>query len=197
MKTLNELKKYAKNTMTPIIRPKSAKFLCNLCREMKPKFILEIGTAIGYSASLMLNACKISHIVTIEKDERMAEIAKTTFKERKQERRASLIVADAFDTIKQLVNQGKKFDLIFLDGPKGQYFKYLPFLKQLISSNGCLLADDVLFHGYVKKNGDPGHKHRTIVNSLRAFIDNLMQDERFTTQLIEIEDGLLLSRAKK
>lgn len=195
MKTFFQLKSFAKKNIIPIIRPKSAKMLRNFCRVKKPKKILEIGTAIGYSTSIMLDAFKQAFVVTIEKDEKMAEIAKQTFKDRNLEEKVKLIESDAFVALNKLQNE--KFDFIFLDGPKGQYFKYLPLLKGMLNINGFLLADDVLFHGYVKKEGDPGHKHRTIVASLRAFINDLSSDSNFETKLFEYEDGLLLCQRVK
>ncbi len=195
MKTFFQLKRFAKKNIIPIIRPKSAKMLRNFCRVKKPKKILEIGTAIGYSTSIMLDAFKQAFVVTIEKDEKMAEIAKQTFKDRNLEEKVKLIESDAFVALNKLQNE--KFDFIFLDGPKGQYFKYLPLLKSMLNINGFLLADDVLFHGYVKKEGDPGHKHRTIVASLRAFINDLSSDSNFETKLFEYEDGLLLCQRVK
>ncbi len=195
MKTLFELKRFAKDNKIAVIRPKSAKMLRSLCRENKPKKILEIGTAIGYSASIMLNASKSANILTIEKDEQMAKIARQTFLERNSSQRITLIEGDAFDVLNDLKNE--KFDFIFLDGPKGQYFKYLPLLKKMLNLNGFLLADDVLFHGYVKKVGDPGHKHRTIVASLRSFISDLTIDKNFKTTLYDFEDGLILSQRVK
>ena len=195
MKTFFQLKRFAKKNIIPIIRPKSAKMLRNFCRVKKPKKILEIGTAIGYSTSIMLDAFKQAFVVTIEKDEKMAEIAKQTFKDRNLEEKVKLIESDAFVALNKLQNE--KFDFIFLDGPKGQYFKYLPLLKSMLNIKGFLLADDVLFHGYVKKDGDPGHKHRTIVASLRAFINDLSSDSNFETKLFEYEDGLLLCQRVK
>lgn len=192
MKTLKELRAYAQSTMTPIIRPQSAKILKELCQTRAPKRILEIGTAIGYSASLMLLYCPKAEVVTIEKDPQMIAFARQTFKLRGLEKRVTLMQTDAMVALEKLSSDGEKFDLIFLDGPKGQYFKYLPLLKGLLASKGVLLADDVLFHGYVKMPGDPGHKHRTIVASLRSFISDLQQDKAFSAKLIEIEDGLLL-----
>ncbi len=195
MKTFFELKKFAKENMIPIIRPKSAKLLRDFCRNKKPKRILEIGTAIGYSSALMLHASKDSFVTTIEKDEAMANIARQTFKERNLLKKVRLIENDAFVALNKLKNE--KFDFIFLDGPKGQYFKYLSLLKNMMGVNGYLLADDVLFHGYVKKEGDPGHKHRTIVASLRSFIKDLTFDPNFATELFEYEDGLLLCQRLK
>ena len=195
MKTFFELKKFAKENMIPIIRPKSAKLLRDFCRDKKPKRILEIGTAIGYSSALMLHASKDSFVITIEKDEDMAKIARQTFDERNLNENVLLIESDAFVALNNLQNE--KFDFIFLDGPKGQYFKYLPLLKNLLNVNGYMLADDILFHGYVKKTGDPGHKHRTIVASLRSFIKDLTLDSNFKTKLFEYEDGLLLCQRLK
>lgn len=192
MKTLFELKKYAKLNKIPIIRPQSQKILRDLCLQKRPNKILEIGTAIGFSGSVMLSACPKAKLMTIEKDENMVQIAKQTFQDRKIEKKVEIFCDDAFEVLNDLRKDKSKFDFIFLDGPKGQYFKYLPILKDLLNKNGCLLADDIIFHGYVLKEGDPGHKHRTIVASLRAFIRDLENDKNFKTQFLKIEDGLLV-----
>ena len=97
------------------------------------------------------------------------------------------------NVITDLARQQKKFDLIFLDGPKGQYFKYLPYLKSMLNLGGYLVADDVLFHGYVKQE-NVGHKHRTIVNSLKNYLADLDADPSFSHELIEMEDGLSVAQ---
>ena len=107
--------------------------------------------------------------------------------------RANVICGDAFDVIRNLCDANKKYDLIFLDGPKGQYIKYLPYLKSLLNVGGVLIADNIFFHGLVEKEGMVAHKHRTIVYNLREFIDTITHDENLSTEIFHIGDGLSLS----
>ena len=192
---LQEIKDYAEKNWVPILRDKSANFLCKLIDELKPKNILEIGTCIGYSGILMLNACKESFLTTIEIDKNRALQALKNFKEAKLHKRVTLINEDAKMVISKLLNQGKRFDFILLDGPKGQYINYLPILKKLIAKGGVIFADDILYHGMVKE-GYPKHKHRTIIFRLREFIDQITHDNDLKTQIYEIEDGFSVSYRK-
>lgn len=192
---LQELEKIARKNWVPILRDKSADFLCKVVSEQKPKKILEIGTCIGYSGILMLRSVKDAFLVTIEKDAKRADQAKENFKKEGFAERVEVLNEDAAETIKRLKDSGEKFDFIFLDGPKGQYVNYLPFLKSILNKGGILFADDIFYHGLVKE-GYPKHKHRTIVFRLREFIEKITADPNFETKLIEIEDGISISQLK-
>ena len=180
----------------PFIRDKSAKVLFEICQKEKPKNILEIGTAVGYSALLMLEGAKESFVTTIEKDEKRAQEAKVNFEKNGVKERVDLIVGDAGEVLPQLEDEGKEFDLIFLDGPKGQYLRYLPHLKKMLCKGGLLVADNVLLHGWVKGEEFVKHKHRSMVVNLRKFLKCLEEDHDFDSKLLEIEDGITISRKK-
>lgn len=180
----------------PFIRDKSAKVLFEICQKEKPKNILEIGTAVGYSALLMLEGAKDAFITTIEKDNERAQQAMTNFEKNGVKERVDLIVGDAGEVLPQLEDEGKEFDLIFLDGPKGQYLRYLPHLKKMLCKGGLLVADNVLLHGWVKGEEFVKHKHRSMVVNLRKFLKALEEDCDFDSKLLEIEDGMTISRKK-
>lgn len=180
----------------PFIRDESAKVLFEICQTEKPKNILEIGTAVGYSALLMLEGAKDAFITTIEKDNERAQQAMTNFEKNGVKERVDLIVGDAGEVLPQLEDEGKEFDLIFLDGPKGQYLRYLPHLKKMLCKGGLLVADNVLLHGWVKGEEFVKHKHRSMVVNLRKFLKCLEEDHDFDSKLLEIEDGMTISRKK-
>ena len=180
----------------PFIRDESAKILFEICQTEKPKNILEIGTAVGYSALLMLEGAKDAFITTIEKDNERAQQAMTNFEKNGVKERVDLIVGDAGEVLPQLEDEGKEFDLIFLDGPKGQYLRYLPHLKEMLCKGGLLVADNVLLHGWVKGEEFVKHKHRSMVVNLRKFLKCLEEDHDFDSKLLEIEDGITISRKK-
>ena len=186
---------FSEHKYIPILRSQSLQLLKEVGEKQEPKQILEIGTFIGYSACVMLDSCKESFVTTLEIDEKNAKDANINLESNGFSGRFKVINCDAFDFLQQ--NQDKRYDLIFLDGPKGQYFKYLPYLKKMLNENGVLFADDVLFHGLVKKEGPIIHKHRTIVTNLRKYIEAVSNDEDFETTLYDFEDGVCLSVKKR
>ena len=182
---------FEKDEYVPIMKDESMSFLSQLCAREKPKRILEIGTYIGYSASIMLTACDATEI-TLEKNAENAELARKNlalFGER-----VTVETSDAFLYIAR--DDIGKFDLIFLDGPKAQYINYLPFLKELLNEGGVLVADNVYFHGLVRQAGEVKHKLRTIVVNLRKFIDAICLDEDLESEILNIGDGLSVSRKR-
>lgn len=190
-----EILSFARKNWVPVLRDRSADFLCEVVKKEKPKKILEIGTCLGYSGILMLENSQESFLVTVEKDKEKSREALQNFSQAGLLDRVEVINQDAMEVIQNLVKNEQKFDLIFLDGPKGQYVKYLPNLKQLLNRGGILFADDIYYHGLVKQ-GYPKHKHRTIVYRLREFIDLITNDKEFETFLFDIDDGISLSYLK-
>lgn len=193
---IEQIKQLSKQKWVPILREKSADFLCDLVALVQPKSILEIGTCLGYSGVLMLASAPQAQLVTVEIDAQNFHEAQQTFADENMSQRATLINDDAINVLTKLHADHSKFDLIFLDGPKGQYFRYLPYLKQMLNLGGYLIADDVLFHGYVQQE-TVGHKHRTIVNSLKSYLSDLDSDPSFRHELIEMEDGLSVAQLIK
>lgn len=190
-KVLKELKIYAQKNYVPIIREKSAVLLQNTIANLKPNLVLEIGTAIGYSTSLIFDANKSCKITTVEKNEELYKIACNTFEKRGMP--VNAILQDAANVLLQLVQKDEKFDFIFLDGPKGQYIKYLPLCKQLLNDKGVLFADNINHNGMVFSGQQVPHKTRTMIVNLRKFVDSVLSDPSFSTQIFEIEDGVLIS----
>lgn len=175
-----------------LLRDGVDKFLSDFCKQNNPKSVLEIGTAFGYSAYVLLSSCDCN-LISIEKDQNKVLIAKQNLKNAGFEGRFQILYGDAGDLIATLE---QKFDLIFLDGPKGQYVKYLPILKNLLMPKGTLIADNVYFQGRVLAQGFVPHKHRTIVVNLRKFLDQICIDPDFQTRVLDIGDGISVSKLK-
>lgn len=191
--TLEEIANRAREGYIPIIRDNTAQALIKVCKEKNPKRILEIGTAIGYSGLLMLQNCQ-AFLYTIEKDEQRLAEAEKNFKLFGQEARVKLILDDALIALEKLCNDNEKFDLIFLDGAKGQYIKYYPLIKKLLNHDGILFTDNIYMHGMVKSEGKIAHKHRSMVVNLRKYIELLKNDKDFTTNFYDIDDGYSISK---
>lgn len=191
-----EIESAAKQNYLPIIRPQTLQRLLQTLKQNNCTKILEVGSFYGYSATKMLQQNDSATLVTIEKLPQNALVAEQTFKDEKVAERAEIICEDAQIALKKLCLQNKKFDFVFLDGPKGQYIKHLPLIKSMLEKGGVIFADDVLFHGYVKQD-IVKHKHRTIVNNLKKFISQIQNDKDFESQLFEIEDGFLIAKKIK
>ncbi len=194
MKNKEEFAGFKEHEYRPIVREKSIEFLESLIKEHKPKKILEIGTFIGYSASVMLEADKENFVCTIEKDENNAKDAVKNLNELGFAGRFEVVCCDAFDFLQQ--HQQEKYDFIFLDGPKGQYIKYLPYLKSIMNAGAILLADDILFYGLVRGAEKVEHKHRALVNNLRKFLDAISNDDELETTIYDFANGMSLSKKK-
>lgn len=185
---------FDKHEYNPVVRPQTQKLLIGVLQKHHPKKILEIGTYLGYSAYVMLCTCQDATLTTLEKDEQNFQFAKQNLEEFSS--RVNLQCCDAIDFLSSAQNGTEKFDFIFLDGPKGQYVKYLPMLKKILAKGGVLFADDVMFYGKVESGEKIEHKHRSIVNNLRKFLADITSDNDFETQIFEIEDGVSISVKK-
>lgn len=188
---------YARENHIPVLLDDTAKLLFSKINNQKPKNVLEIGTAIGYSGTLILNAsnCKLT---TIEKDEASFNLAKHHFEKFGLTNRVNQILGDALEELNNLVKLNKKFDFIFLDGPKGQYIKYLPILKQLINNSGVLFADNVFFKRMIFIEGTIPHRKRTIVVNLRKFLETVKTDNNFyNVEILDVGDGVLIANYKE
>lgn len=185
---------YAKNNYVPIIRDESAKYLYNFVKENKIKNVLEIGTAIGYSGSIILSA-GAEKLTTIDINHDYLNIAKNTFEKCGFSDFVSVYEEDAKLVLPRLCEKCEKFDMVFLDGAKGQYIRYLPVLTKLLSQGGVIFADNVLLHGLVEKDGVVPHRKRTMVVNLREYL-NVVNEYPYETELIRLEDGIAITRYK-
>lgn len=190
---LEELREYAKENDVPIIRRETESFIRVLLNIKQPKKILEIGTAIGYSAIFMAG-CAESEIVTIENYEKRILQAEKNIKKADMQERIRLLKGDAGEIIKTLEGS---FDMIFLDAAKAQYIEMLPHLLRLLAPNGILLADNVLQDGnLVQSRFITERRQRTIHERMREFLWEIKHNEMLKTSVLTVGDGLSLSVKK-
>ena len=188
---LEQIETTAKNNNVPVLRTKSQEVLVHLVKTKNPKTILEFGTAVGVSAILMLNASNAT-IDTIEIDQERAHQAKENLQSLNLANRANVLVGDAIVLCEQLQQRNKKYDFVFLDSAKGQYVKLLPYILNLLNPGGVLVADNVLFRGYVY--GNCPKRFKTISKRLKQFIENCKSEKQLKdVEVINIEDGLLVA----
>lgn len=183
---------YAKNNFVPIIREKSAKYLYDFVKNNNRKNVLEIGTAIGFSGSIIIGA-GAEHLTTIDINEDYLNMAKNTFEKMNIANKVSIFHGDAFEYIQKFSKENRKFDMIFLDGAKGQYVNYLPILAELLDRDGVIFADNVLLHGMVESTEPIPHKKRTMVVNLRKYL-SLVNNYPYQTELIRLEDGIAITK---
>lgn len=184
----------------PIIREESHNKLIEIVKRVNPKTILEIGTAVGYSGMLMLEACPDAKLITIELQKDKAIEAKNNFINAGFEDRVTIINGDCNQEISMMVAEGNYdnyFDFVFLDGPKAQYIKMLESLMILTKGGGTILADNVLFRGYVKDKSLMPRRFKTIVKRLNEFLQAVETREDIESHtLYEIEDGMIEFKIK-
>lgn len=184
----------------PIIREESHNKLIEIVKKVNPKTILEIGTAVGYSGILMLKACPNATLITIELKEDTAREAKQNFIDAGLDNRVTIINGDCMQELSIMVAEGNYdnyFDFVFLDGPKAQYIKMLESLMILTKGGGTILADNVLFRGYVKDKSLMPRRFKTIVKRLNEFLQAVeTRDDIESHTLYEIEDGMIEFKIK-
>ena len=186
---IEEIKKKALEEKVPIIMDDTLDVMSKYLLELKPKNILEIGAAVGYSsicfASLLGEKCLID---TIERNEERANKAKKNINETGLNNIINLYEGDALEILPKLNN---KYDAIFIDAAKGKYPFFLKESLRLLNSNGIIFADNVLYKGYVLGEYNE-HKHRTAVRNLREFIKDATDDSDLDTKILEVGDGLAI-----
>ena len=188
-----EMERFAGANNVPIIEFESIKFIMKYIKLNKVKSILELGTAIGYSAILMANANDFCEITTIEKDvQRYREAVKNVNKSG-FDKRIEVVYNDALE-----VNlAGHKYDLIFIDAAKGQYIKYFEKFCNYLNPGGVIITDNLDFHGLVKNKGAIKSKNvRGIVTKIENYIEFLKNNKDFVTKFYDIGDGLSVSFKK-
>lgn len=192
---LDELEAYSKKTQVPIIRKETQSLIRTLLVMNKPKRILEVGTAIGFSALFMREFMpKDGHITTIEKYEKRIPLARENFKRFDTDERITLIEGDAADVLKQLEGP---FDFIFMDAAKGQYIHFLPEVLRLLETGGVLLSDNVLQDGdVIQSRFAVTRRDRTIHKRMRDYLYTLKKHEQLETAILTLGDGVALSVKK-
>ncbi|MDD6770268.1 MAG: O-methyltransferase [Inconstantimicrobium porci] len=191
---LLELRKYAEENNVPIVQKETARFLEVMLGIIRPNSILELGTAIGYSAMLMYNSAGTDPIVTtIERSEEMISIAKGNITKYNLEDRINIKEGDCLDIIKELDG---KYDVIFLDAAKGHYNQLLEQCLRLLNDDGVIIADNVLFRGMVASDDLVKRRKITIVKRMRTYLDMVSSDDRLITTVIPMGDGIAVTRRR-
>lgn len=190
-----EMEKYAAENNVPIIEKKSIVYIMKYIKEHSVKNILEIGSAIGYSAILMASSSKDTVVTTIERDEaRYMECLKNV-KKCNMEKKINVVYQDALELN---LSEELKYDLIFIDAAKGQYTKFFEKYKNFLNPNGAIITDNINFHGYVGESSklDKGNL-KSLVEKIEGYIEFLKTNEEFDTKFLNIGDGLSISTWKE
>ncbi len=189
---LSEIQREALDNFVPIIRPETVNLLQMLIKMNAPKRILEVGTAVGFSANLMAEAAgEDCTIITIENYEPRIPIANANFKRTGRDKQITLLEGDAMDILPTL---NESFDFIFMDAAKGQYINFWPEIKRLIADGGVVVTDNVLQDGdIIESRYAITRRNRTIHKRMRDYLYELTHDEDFSTTILPLGDGVSIS----
>lgn len=178
----------------PIVQKQTEQLLLTMLELKKPSRILEIGTAVGYSAILMANYLPPeSKIITVERYKKHADIAIDNIFAAGYEKRIQVIEGEAAEVLHWLDGS---FDFVFLDAAKGQYIEFLPDILRLLSSGGVIFSDNILYKGMLEDDEKVIRRKITIVKRLKMYLDEIMTNEELTTSIIPIGDGVAISVKK-
>jgi predicted O-methyltransferase YrrM len=184
---------YAEENNVPIMEKEGLKFLLDYIKSNNVKSILEIGSAIGYSAINMALVNNNVTVTTIERDETRYLEALKNIKRFNLDKRINLILADALE-----INLDEKYDLVFIDAAKGQYIKFFEKYSNNVKNDGTIISDNIYFHGLTEQASRIEKKNlRQLVDKIRKYILFLMENENFKTEFLKIGDGLAVSRRRE
>ena len=191
METIEQIRQKAISNHIPIIMDETLKEVGKILQELKPKAILEIGTAVGYSAIRFSKyLSEDGYIDTIERDSERVKEAKQNVANLNLENKIHIFEGDALEILPKL---NDPYDVVFIDAAKGKYPIFLNEALRMLRNNGIILADNVLYKGYVMSDYNK-HKQRTAVRGLREFLKNLQENKNLSTEILETGDGLAISR---
>lgn len=193
--TILDMEQYASDYNVPIIEKKSIAFIMKYIKAKNIKSVLEIGSAIGYSAILMASSTPDVVVTTIERDEtRYMECLKNV-KKCEMEKKITVVFQDALELN---LSDDLKYDLIFIDAAKGQYTKFFEKYKHFLNPNGTIITDNIKFHGYVGESSklDKGNL-KSLVEKIESYVDFLKNNSEFDTKFYDVGDGLSVSTWKK
>lgn len=190
---LEKIKEKALINHIPIIMDDTLEVVDKILKDVKPKKILEIGTAVGYSAMCFSEYLQEDGIIdTIERDIERVKEAKENIIKVEVEEKINIIEGDAVEILPTLKG---KYDMIFIDAAKGKYPFFLKESLRMLKEKGVILADNILYKGYVMGDYNK-HKQRTAVRNLREYIAQVTSNENLETEILEVGDGLAISKRK-
>lgn len=193
LKELEKVKKKALAEHIPIIMDDTLETIKEILIKEKPERILEIGTAVGYSASQFVRFVPNARVDTIELDEARAEEAMENVKKIGIAENVNIFIGNAVEILPTFQEE---YDMIFIDANKGKYPVFLQEGIRLAKSNGLIIADNILYKGYVMSDYNK-HKQRTAVKHLREYIQMAQENPMLETEILEVGDGLAISRVRK
>ena len=190
---VEEIKNKALEEHIPIIMDDTLEIIANILKTNKPKRILEIGTAVGYSAICFSEYLEKDGIIdTIERDDERIKQANDNIKRLVLENQIHIHGGDAVEILPTLT---EKYDVIFIDAAKGKYPFFLKESDRLLNPQGIIFADNILYKGYVMSDYNK-HKQRTAVRNLREYIKEVTENPNYETEILEVGDGLAISKRR-
>ena len=190
---LQEIEKYGRDNKIPILLDESLEYIENILKEKRPKRILEIGTAIGFSAICFSQfLAEDGRIDTIEIESLRVEQAMENINKVGVQDKIRVLEGDALEILPYLQ---EKYDVVFIDAAKGKYNEFFEHALRLTQKGSIIIADNVLYKGYVLSDYNK-HKQRTAVTKLREFIDSVLTNSKLDAKLVEIGDGLIVAKVK-
>ncbi|ALC84892.1 MULTISPECIES: O-methyltransferase [Bacillaceae] len=188
-----EMEKYAKENHVPIMQLAGMESLIHLLSLQKPKTLLELGTAIGYSSMRIATKLTSANIVTIERDVDKANLAKNYIERGKLQDRIEVIIGDALEISNEIFKE-QKFDAIFIDAAKGQYKKFFEKYAPLLNDRGVIYCDNLLLNGLSElPMSEVPRRKRTMVRNQHHFTQWLMNHPDYDTAFLPVGDGMLVS----
>ncbi len=190
-----EMESLAEKERIPIMEQTAIDVMLQFMRMQNPAKILEIGTAIGYSALRMSEALPKAEIVTIEIDPDRAEQARKYIQEAGKADRINILEGDALELLEKVKELGP-YDAIFIDAAKGQYLKFFNMYGSMLTTRGCIYSDNVLFRGYVAAETVDQRRFRSLARKMKEFNNYLMEHDEYITTIIPVGDGLAVSKKR-
>lgn len=189
---IEDLERYAKENSIPIMQKDGIEFLTKYIKDNNIKNILEIGSAIGYSAIKMASVSDDVKITTIEKDKDRYDLAVSNINLFNMQDRIHIINDDALN-----VELDKKYDLIFIDAAKSQYIKFFEHFDKCLKTNGVVVSDNLSFHGLVEDDSKTHNRNtKQLVKKIRLYIEYLKNNNRYETTFYSLGDGVAISKKR-
>ncbi|GGM30971.1 putative O-methyltransferase YrrM [Paraliobacillus quinghaiensis] len=192
---VEKLEAYAKDNHVPIMEPLGIDFLMQIIRMKKPGKILEIGTAIGYSALQMVTAYPSTQVITIERDQTRYKEALNNIEQYSNTNTIEVMFGDALEVSDKVEAKGP-FDVLFIDAAKGQYTRFFDLYTPFLKDDAVIISDNVLFKGLVAKNNGDNKRQSRIVEKIRNYNEWLVNHPDYNTTILPIGDGIAITLKK-
>lgn len=193
--SITEIEKFAREQGVPIMDLIGMEAMLQFLRIIQPNSILEIGTAIGYSAIRMAKALPNTQIITIERDPQRYQKAIEHINSQELQNQINVLIGDALEVVEQ-VSEYHPFDCIFIDAAKGQYLRFFELYSPFLSDNGVIFSDNVLFRGLVAKDHVEEKRYQNMVDKIKSYNKWVINHPQFDTTILTVGDGIAISRKR-